>query len=95
MAANNKLSIRIIDHLSIIEDPRIRKVKHPRINILFIGMVASLCGAEDFVVMAELGEARKDWFAKFLDLSDGIPSQDRFNSDFSLLWREAGIIALR
>jgi predicted transposase YbfD/YdcC len=85
MAANNKLSIRIIDHLSIIEDPRIRKVKHPLINILFIGMVASLCGAEDFVAMAEFGEARKDWFAKFLDLSNGIPSHDRFNSVFSLL----------
>ena len=69
MAPRKKVSIQIMDHLSVVPDPRTRKVKHPFINILFIGLVAALCGAEDFVAMAEFGEARKDWFAKFLDLS--------------------------
>ena len=85
MAPRKKVSIQIMDHLSVVPDPRTRKVKHPLINILFIGLVAALCGAEDFVAMAEFGEARKDWFAKFLDLSNGIPSHDRFNAVFPML----------
>lgn len=70
---------------SIIEDPRTRKVKHPLINILFIGFVAVLCGGENFVSMAEFGKAGRKWFSKFLDLSNGIPSHDRFHSVFSQL----------
>ena len=85
MAPRKKASIQIMEHLSIVPDPRNRKVKHPLINILFIGLVAALCGADDFVSMAEFGESRKDWFAKFLDLSNGIPSHDRFNAVFSML----------
>jgi predicted transposase YbfD/YdcC len=85
MPPRKKVSIQIMDHLSVVPDPRTRKVKHPLINILFIGLVAALCGAEDFVSMAEFGKARKDWFAKFLDLSNGIPSYDRFNAVFSML----------
>ncbi len=70
----------IMDYLSIIPDPRSRKFKHQLNNILLIALVASLCGAEDFVSIAEFGKIRKGWFAKFLDLSNGIPSHDRFNA---------------
>ncbi len=89
-----RVTICMLEHLSIILDPRLRKVKHLMTNILFFGMVASLCGAEDFVSMAEFGKARKDWFAKFLDLSNGIPSHDRFNAVFSLLKLEIGEVSL-
>ena len=42
-------------------------------------MAAAICGADDFVMIAHIGRAKKDWFAKFLDLSHGIPSHDTFN----------------
>ncbi len=39
-----------------------------------------ICGADDFVAIAEFGRQKKEWFAKFLDLRAGIPSHDRFNA---------------
>ncbi len=80
MGRRTKVSIMIMDYLSRIPDPRPRKVKHPLNNILLIALVASICGAEDFVSIAEFGEIRKGWFAKFLDLSNGIPYHDRFQA---------------
>jgi hypothetical protein len=44
-----------------------------------------ICGADDFVAIADFGEARRDWFARFLDLTNGIPSRDRFNASFAAL----------
>ncbi len=63
-----------MDYLSRIPDPRRRKVKHPLINILLIALTASLCGAEDFVAMADFGKARKGWFAKFRTCPMASPS---------------------
>ena len=45
-----------------------------------IAVCAVICGADDFVAIAEFGRQRKKWFAKFLDLRSGIPSHDRFNA---------------
>ena len=42
-------------------------------------VVGVLCGADDFVAIARFAQNKKDWFAKFLDLSNGIPSHDRIN----------------
>jgi predicted transposase YbfD/YdcC len=39
-----------------------------------------ICGADDFVSIAEFGRCRKKWLSQFLDLSAGIPSHDRFNA---------------
>jgi len=69
--------------LSRISDPRRRKVRHPLINILFIGFCSMVGGCDDFVSMAAFGEAHRKWFEKYLDLSQGIPSHDRFNAVFS------------
>ena len=57
------VSIDLMNHLSLVPDPRQRKVKHPLINILFIAVIASLCGVDDFVGMAkEFGQAvRGHW----------------------------------
>ena len=46
-------------HLCLIPDPRQRKVKHPLINILFIGVIASLCGVDDFVGRAAFWKAKR------------------------------------
>lgn len=78
-------SASIVEHFADLSDPRRGKVVHPLINIVSIALCATICGADDFVSMAEFGLAKKEWFAKFLDLSAGVPSHDRFNAVFAAL----------
>jgi predicted transposase YbfD/YdcC len=74
------LSARIEDHFQSLPDPRRLRVMYPLINVVTIALCAVICGADDFVAIAEFGRQKKKWFAKFLDLSAGIPSHDRFNA---------------
>jgi len=71
---NQQPSAQLRDHFRNLTDPRRRKVTYPLINIVTIAVCAVLCGADDFVSIAEFGEIKKDWLATFLDLSAGIPS---------------------
>jgi predicted transposase YbfD/YdcC len=50
-----------------------------------IALCAVISGADDFVSIALWGRAKKEWLAKFLDLSAGIPSHDRFNAIFAAI----------
>jgi predicted transposase YbfD/YdcC len=49
-------------------------------NIVVMAVCAVICGADDFVAIAEFANKRRKWFSRFLDLSSGIPSHDRFNA---------------
>jgi predicted transposase YbfD/YdcC len=73
-------SARIQDHFAELTDPRRRKVTYPLINVVVIAVCAVICGADDFVAIAEFGEKKRHWFREFLDLRNGIPSHDRFNA---------------
>ena len=78
-------SARFQDHFADLTDPRRRKVVYPLINIVAIAICAVIAGADDFVSIAEWGVQKLDWLSKFLDLSNGIPSHDRFNAVFAAL----------
>src|SRR3990170_3837061 len=65
---------------SKLTDPRRRKVVYPLVNVVAIAICAVLCGADDFVAIAAFGRKKQEWLSKFLDLSAGIPSHDRFNA---------------
>ena len=80
-----KTSPRIQDHFAQLTDPRTRKVLHPMINIVAIAVCAVICGADDFVAIAEFGRKKRKWLAQFLDLQNGIPSHDCFNRVFAAL----------
>lgn len=73
-------SARLQDHFAELTDPRRRKVIYPLINVVVIAICAVICGADDFVAMAEFGEKKRRWLSQFLDLKSGIPSHDRFNA---------------
>jgi predicted transposase YbfD/YdcC len=73
-------SARIQDHFATLTDPRRRKVVYPLINIVAIAICAVVAGADDFVSIAEYGRKKRTWLSRFLDLSAGIPSHDRFNA---------------
>jgi predicted transposase YbfD/YdcC len=73
-------AVRIDEHFADLTDPRRRKVMYPLMNVVVIAVCAVICGADDFVAIAAWARLKKDWLAKFLDLSAGIPSHDRFNA---------------
>lgn len=67
------------DHFHDLTDPRVERTrKHPLINILFIAVCGVLSGANSFAGIQEFGCDRRQWFARYLDLSNGIPSDDTF-----------------
>lgn len=82
---NQLLSARIQDHFCELTDPRRREVTYPLMNVVTIAICAVICGADDFVAIADYGRTKKEWLSRFLDLSAGIPSHDRFNAIFAAL----------
>lgn len=72
-------AVRLAEHFAELTAPRRREGFYPLLNVVLIGVCAVICGADDFVAMAGWGRTKRDWLAKFLDLSAGIPSHDRFN----------------
>ena len=78
MSHSQRVSIQ--ECFSKLTDPRRRKVVYPLINVVTIAICAVLCGADDFVAIAAFGRKKEKWLSRFLDLSAGIPSHDRFNA---------------
>src|ERR1700730_274035 len=68
-------------------DPRRHqgKVIHPLINIVVIALCATIAGADEYETMVEFATIRRAWFAKFLDLTNGIPSHDTLGRVFANL----------
>ena len=76
----------IMDHFGKLEDPRIERARrHELLDIIVITFCAVICGADNWVEIEEFGKARQEWFRRFLQLPNGIPSHDTFGRVFSLL----------
>ncbi len=54
-------------------------------SILFISFTSIICGANDWVEIEALGISMKDWLNRFVDVSNGIPSQYTFRKIFSII----------
>ncbi len=63
-----------------IEDPRsnINKL-HKLEDILVIAIISVICGAETWKQMIEFANSKVEFFRKFLELPNGIPSEDTIN----------------
>ena len=84
MLGNEPFSI--MDHFERLDDPRIERAKrHQLLDIIVITLCAVICGADNWVEIAEFGKAREDWFRRFLRLPNGIPSHDTFGRVFAML----------
>jgi len=75
----------IKSHFETLTDPRTKESTYPLMNIVTISLCAVICGADDFVAIARWADTKIDWLAKFLDMSNGVPSHDRFNAIFRQL----------
>lgn len=69
---------------SKIDDPRsdINKL-HKLEDILLIGIISVICAADTWKNMETYAKAKEDFLRSFLDLPNGIPSDDTFNRVFS------------
>lgn len=74
----------IFPYFSEMKDFRInRKKKHLLTDIITITIAASLCGCQGYDEIADFAEIKKEWFKKFLELPNGIPSHDTINRVFA------------
>ena len=75
-----------LSYFRTMKDHRInRKKRHPLENVIAITIVAVICNMESWKDVAFFGEMKKDFFSKFLDLRNGIPSKDTFRRFFAAL----------
>ena len=76
----------LFERVGEIKDPRIERTKlYSLKDILVIAVCATICGADNWEDIAELGESKREWFASFLGIENGIPSHDTFRRVFILL----------
>jgi predicted transposase YbfD/YdcC len=86
MSNDSTNSKTLIEHLSIIPDPRITgRCNHLLVDIMLIAITAILCGADDWNSIEGFGKAKEAWFRRFLKLPSGIPSHDTFRRVFARL----------
>lgn len=66
-------------------DPRADNCQHDLVEILFVALLATLCGATSCSDMEEFGLAKEPLLRQILTLKHGIPSHDTFSRVFRLL----------
>ncbi|MCD0459981.1 ISAs1 family transposase [Roseiconus lacunae] len=69
-----------------ISDPRVeRGHNHDLLEMIFIALTASICGADGWVDVERFAKSKTDWFRRYIDLKHGVPSHDTFGRVFSRL----------
>ncbi len=70
-------SASFAQHFEDLQDPRVERTRrHPLINVVFIAVCGVLSGANSIAGIHEFAIDRRSWFSRYLDLSNGIPSED-------------------
>jgi predicted transposase YbfD/YdcC len=69
-----------------VTDPRVdRGHNHDLLEMIFITLTASICGANGWADVERFAKAKRDWFSRYLKLENGIPSHDTLGRVFSKL----------
>ena len=85
-AQSKSFKSTILNEIKSLDDPRQkRKPNHLLLDIVAIGILATLAGADDMVAVATYGQEEHEWLASFLELPNGIPSHDTFSRVFALI----------
>jgi NADH:ubiquinone oxidoreductase subunit F (NADH-binding) len=67
----------LISHMDNLEDPRVlSRSDHKLIDIMVISVIAIIAHAESWYEIADFANAKQEWFEKFLELPNGVPSHD-------------------
>jgi predicted transposase YbfD/YdcC len=87
MSTDEKVS-KFIELFGTIPDERQEwKTKHKRIDIIFIAVVCTIADCDDWEDIEWFANLKIDWFKKYLELPNGIPSHDTMERVFS--WIDA------
>lgn len=76
---------RFHEHFGELTDPRADNAQHDLVEILFVALLATLCGATSCSDMEEFGLAKEPLLRTILTLKHGIPSHDTFSRVFRML----------
>lgn len=81
------MTLPLIAVFADIPDPRIETAnkRHQLIDILVIATCAVIAGADDWQDIEAYGRSKHDFFRRFLELPNGIPSHDTFERVFAKL----------
>lgn len=81
------LSPEFLSYFADVEDPRVsdRNLRHKLEDIFAIAILATICGADNWVEISNFAESKESWLREFLELPNGIPSHDTFGRLFALL----------
>jgi hypothetical protein len=87
----------IISIFMRVEDPRKPSLSfcHSLTSVLFMTLIAVLCGASDWEQIIVSCKWMQDWLAKYVDMSSGIPCERTFKNIFNAIQPEVLERALR
>jgi predicted transposase YbfD/YdcC len=73
-------------HFENISDPRVnRGNNHDLIELVFVALTATICGAQGWADVERFAKSKRKWFRRYIRLEHGIPSHDTFGRVFSRL----------
>ena len=76
----------MLNYFEVIKDKREPwKIHHKLIEIIFMAVVATLCGAETWQAIGLFAKEKEKWFRKYLKLENGVPSHDTFERCFKFI----------
>jgi predicted transposase YbfD/YdcC len=76
----------IVEIFEKLADPRRGNgIRHKLKDVIIIGILAIICGYDEYTEMELFGEMKKEWLGGFLELPNGIPSHDTFGDIFAAI----------
>jgi hypothetical protein len=76
----------VIVILESVEDPRkpSQFFRYSLTSVLFMTLVAVICGADDWPKVVAMADGMSDWLAQYVDMSSGVPCERTFINIFNL-----------
>ncbi len=76
----------LVENFGDIKDPRVERTKkHQLTDILVIAILAVIAGAQGWEDIENYGISKQQWLEEFLELPNGIPSDDTFRRVFEFI----------
>ncbi len=86
----DEIQTNLSSYFAALRDPRVsRTKKHLLKDILVIAILAVIAGAEGWKDIENYGLSKQQWLEEFLELPNGIPSDDTFRRVFERIDPEA------
>lgn len=81
-----EISDQFFSHFRNLKDPRVERTRHHKlIDVIAIAILAVMSGASGWQGMEDYGKSKQQWLEQFLELPEGIPSDDTFRRVFERL----------